>query len=345
MQGSAWCGASAALFTALVVGAACVQSSQSANPSPRPSTSKLAVLTVGRAAFFYSTNVSATLHPVGWDGTRYAPIQLGTLAGSQAIQSPDGSKFMVGNVVYDRVTGSATKLSLVVSKGIQVIWADDSVHICLLHELGDSQQAGGTTSELDLLEPGGATRVVAQVGHDEAQAFALLRSCSVANDVAIVAERAVVPISDVWVVRISTGGIVSHLLYKQGAEPGTVVAAPDGSWIAAVGTATTDIVDTGTGSTMAHLNGQGVAFSGDGNVLVLDDRVVDWRTDHTLWLAPHGFGAIFVLAEPSGSAVAVEVMANQGSPSATTPPQLWLVASSMAIHIADGVVPSFVTST
>jgi hypothetical protein len=344
VRNSAWCGAGAALITALAGNAACMPSSQSTNPSPRPSPSKLAVLTVGRAAFFYSTDVSAPLQPVGWDGTRYAPIQVGTLTGSQAIQSPDGSKFMIGNGVYDRVTGSATQLPLDLSKGVQVMWADDSVHICLLHELGDSQQPGGTTSELDLVEPGGATRVVAQVGHDEAQAFALLRSCSVANDVAIVAQRAVLPISDVWVIRISTGGMVRHLSYQQGAEPGTVVAAPDGSWIATVGIATTDVVDTGTGSTVAHLNGHGVAFSGDGSVLVLDDRVVDWRTDHALWLAPPGFGATFVLAEPGGSAVALDVMANQGTTSATTPSQLWLVSSSMAIHIADGVVPSFVTT-
>ena len=269
---------------------------------------------------------------------------LGTLTGSQTIQSPDGSKLIIDNVVYDRATGSTTQLPFVANKGTQVMWADDSAHICVLYPLGDSQQPGGTTSELDLVQPGGATRVVAQVGHDEAQAFALLRSCSVANDVAIVAQRAVLPISDVWVVRISTGVIVRHLSYQQGAEPGTVVAAPDGSRIAAAGTATTDIVDTGTGSTAAHLNGQAVAFSGDGNVLVLDDRVVDWRTDRTLWLAPRGFGAIFVLAEPGGSAVAVDVMATQGSSSATTPSQLWLVALSTAIHIADGVVPSFVTS-
>ncbi|HXC77222.1 MAG TPA: hypothetical protein VNU19_09230 [Candidatus Acidoferrum sp.] len=330
---------------ALAVSTACTPSAQSTNPSPKPSPPKLAVLPVGRDVFFYSTDVYAPLNPVGWDGTRYAQLQLGTLTGSQAIQSPDGSKLIVDNVVYDRATGSTTQLPFVANKGTQVMWADDSAHICVLYPLGDSQQPGGTASELDLLQPGGATRVVAHVGHDEAQAFALLRSCSVANDVAIVAQRAVLPISDVWVVRISTGGIIRHLSYQQGAEPSTVVAAPDGSWIAAVGTATTEIVDTGTGSTVAHLYGQAVAFSGDGKVLVLGDRVIDWRTDQTLWLAPHGFEAIFVLAEPSGSAVAVDAMGSPGSPTATTPSQLWLVASSMTIRIADGVVPSFVTST
>ena len=340
-RSSACCGAWVALVMTLAV---CTPSAQSTNSSPKPSSPNLAVLPVGRDAFFYSPDVYAPLHPVGWDRTRYAQLQLGTLTGSQTIQSPDGSKLIIDNVVYDRATGSTTQLPFVANKGTQVMWADDSAHICVLYPLGDSQQPGGTTSELDLVQPGGATRVVAQVGHDEAQAFALLRSCSVANDVAIVAQRAVLPISDVWVVRISTGVIVRHLSYQQGAEPGTVVAAPDGSRIAAAGTATTDIVDTGTGSTAAHLNGQAVAFSGDGNVLVLDDRVVDWRTDRTLWLAPRGFGAIFVGAEPGGSAVAVDVMATQGSSSATTPSQLWLVASSTAIHIADGVVPSFVTS-
>jgi len=114
--------------------------------------------------------------------------------------------------------------------------------------------------------------------------------------------------------------------------------------IAAVGATTTDIVDTGTGSTLAHLNGQAVAFSGDGNVLVLDDRAVEWRTDHTLWLAPAGFSAIWVLSEPGGSAVALNLLSNQGTTSPTPPFQLWLVTSSTAIHIADGVVPSFVTS-
>lgn len=120
--------------------------------------------------------------------------------------------------------------------------------------------------------------------------------------------------------------------------------APDGSRIAAVGATTTDIVDTGTGSTVSHLNGHAVAFSGDGNVLVLDDRVVEWRTNHTLWRVPAGFAAIFVLSEPGGSAVALDLMPNQGTATPTTPSQLWLVASSTAIHIADGVVPSFVTS-
>jgi len=318
-------------------------SSQSTNPSPKPSPSNLAVLPVGRDSFFYSTDVYAPLHPVGWDGTKYAPLQLGTLTGSQAIQSPDGSKLIFDNIVYDRATGLTAQLPFVANKGTQVMWADDSAHICALHPLGDSQQPGGTTDELDLVAPGGATRVVAQIGHDEAQAFALLRSCSVANDVAIVAQRAVLPISDVWVIRISTGGIIRHLAYQQGAEPGMVVASPNGGLIAAVGSTTTDVVDTSTGSTVAHLNGHAVAFSGDGNVLVLDDRVVDWRTDHTLWLAPAGFSAIFVLSEPGGAAVAVDLMASQGTSSPSPPSQLWLVVSSTPIHVADGVVPTFVT--
>jgi hypothetical protein len=323
----------------LAVSGACMISSQSTNPSPP----KLAVLPVGRGAFFYSTDVYAPLQPVGWDGTRYAQLQLGTLTGSQAIQSPDGSKLIFDNVVYDRATGSTTQLPFVANKGTQVMWADDSAHICALHPLGDSQQPGGTTDELDLVVPGGATRVVAQIGHDEAQAFALLRSCSVAKDVAIVAQRAVMPISDVWVIRISTGAIIRHVAYQQGAEPGIVVASPNGSLVATVGSTTTDIADTGTGSTVAHLNGHAVAFSGDGNVLALDDRVVDWRTGHTLWLVPAGFSVIFVLAEPGGSAVALDLMAGQGAASTTPPSQLWLVASSTPIHIADGVVPSFVT--
>lgn len=80
----------------------------------------------------------APLHPVGWDGTRYAPLQLGTLTGSQAIQPPDGTKLIVGNIVYDRVTGSATQLPFVANKGTQVMWADDSAHICVLYPRGDS---------------------------------------------------------------------------------------------------------------------------------------------------------------------------------------------------------------
>ena len=123
------------------------------------------------------------------------------------------------------------------------------------------------------------------------------------------------------------------------------VASLLGDWLAAVGRATTDIVDTGTGSIVAHLNGQAVAFSGDGKMLVFDHRVADWRNNQTLWLAPAGFGTSAVLAEPSGPAVALEMMANQGTNSATTPSQLWLIASSVAIHIADGVVPSFETTT
>lgn len=221
MQSAARCGAAAAVIAALAVSAACMSSSQSTNPSPKPSPAKLAVLPVGRDAFFYSTDVYAPLNPVGWDGTRYAPVQLGTLSGSQTIQSPDGTKLIVGNLVYDRVTGSATQLPFVVNKGAQMMWADDNAHICVLYPLGDSQQPGGTTDELDLVGPGGASRVVAQIGHDEAQAFALLRSCSVVKDVAVVAQRAVLPISDAWLIRLSTGKIVGHFPYQQGVEPGT----------------------------------------------------------------------------------------------------------------------------
>lgn len=94
-------------------------------------------------------------------------------------------------------------------------------------------------------------------------------------------------------------------------------ASPDGSWIAAVGSTTTDVAATDTGVAVARVKGHAVAFSGDGNVLVLNDRVVEWRTDHTLWLVPAGLSVAFVIGETGGSAVALDLTANQGAPSPT----------------------------
>ncbi|HEY1421374.1 MAG TPA: hypothetical protein VGG90_11795 [Candidatus Dormibacteraeota bacterium] len=327
----------AALSLLTFMAGACGGSPQpvAAKPSPTP-------LPPGHTAFFYSTAPDAPVKPVGWDGSTYASFGLGGLTGGPGIQSPDGSKLLVGDAVFDRATGAVTQLGTVAGKGLQVMWADDSRHLCLLHPAGSSEQAGGTTSVLELLEPGMPAKTVAKVGHDEAQAFALLRSCSVTNDIAVVAQRAVLPISDVWAIRISTGEVVQHLAYAQGQQPGAVVVASDGRWMAEV-TTSTSVVDLSSGAAVGHLDGAAVAFSSNGRVLVMEDRVVDWTTNRKLWSSPAGFSAAFVAGEPSTSTVAVDVMTGQGSAGQAPLSQLWLVADSFVKHIADGAVPSFVT--
>jgi hypothetical protein len=342
-------GAVVALLAALTLSTGCTSSSHAstppATPSVSPSAGQPSPLPAGRPAFFYAASTSSPLQPVGWDGTRYAPVELGTIAGIQAIQSPDGSRFLVGNAVYDRTTGGTALLPFDFNKGAQAMWADDSVHVCTLTVIGDSQSGNGTTSELDLMQPGGPTRVVARVGHDHFQAFALLRVCSVANDLVVVAQRAVMPISDVWVIRLSTGTVVGHRSYPQGGSPGTVVASPDGRLVAAVGSTSSDILTTGSFSRLAQVEGHVIAFSGDGNLVAEDDRVVAWRTGATTWRVPAGFTAVFVLAEPSGAALAIDLQAaaTPEPPAVAVPDQLWLVTASAATDVADGIVPAFVT--
>jgi hypothetical protein len=185
---------------------------------------------------------------------------------------------------------------------------------------------------------------VTRIGHDEAQAFAMLRSCSVTNDRAVVAERAVLPISDVWEIRLSTGDVVQHITYAEGQQPATVLASTDGRYVAEVGATATAVVDLGNGATVAHLGGRAVAFSANARLMVMEDRVMDWTTGRTLWTAPSGYASTFADGEPLTSAVAVDVMTGQGSAGQPPLSQLWLVrADSSVKHIADGAMPSFVT--
>jgi len=351
--------AGGALAASILLCAGCSPSSQAASPTgtpaATPSPPQLEALPPGVPAFFYSKAAGGPLLPVGWDGTRYAQVDLGALGASlpsgQAIQSPDGSKLLFGDTVYDRATASAVVLPFLdVNKGNRLMWADDNAHLCVMRDLGNYDQPSGTATELDLISPGGPTTVVAQVGRDVAQAFAMPRVCSIANDVAIVVQRAVAPISDVWMIKISTGAVLRHIAYPQGAQPGTVVASPDGRLIAAVGSTGSDILDAATGAALGRVQGEVIAFSGDGNLVVLADRIAAWRTGATTWRVPAGYRPIFVLAEPEGPGLAVDAEAAVPAPSTpglepptSVVPQLWLVTPLTIVHIADGATPTFVT--
>lgn len=181
--------------------------------------------------------VASPSHPGWYIGFDWNGVPRGTMKLAQPlgpdgglIQAPDGSGFQVtlggkGNAGYlDRlgrpVSGPFPQ------PGAR--WADDSRHLCVVSM---NQTTMMLTLETQLV--GEAPREVAPIylyKGDESSVD--VAACSFKNGRAIVVRTATAGLTDLWVIQLSGGEVLTHTAYTKGGELGSITASGDGSLVA-----------------------------------------------------------------------------------------------------------------
>jgi hypothetical protein len=240
--------------------------------------------------------------------------------------SPDGSGFEVGGT-YKGGTGTfLDRLGhLVVTETgstglVGAMWADDSQHQCVLTL--SSTYVWRLATQL----PGHALRPVAVIARDKGigQSGISLAACSLKNDVAIAVRTTIAWPAELWVIRLSDGTVLGHHAYSASARLSTVVASPDGTYVAESSAKGLGDTSNGATSTVIRLvsvwrvvrsldsSVQVLGFSGDGSqVLTImpsgnapnQNRYAtfDWRSSRIAW-SYEGIWALYSFTpQPTGS--------------------------------------------
>jgi hypothetical protein len=166
-----------------------------------------------------------------WTGKPRATIKLATAldANTNLDQAPDGSGFQLapnakggGGYFYSRLGTEQTE-------GLGGMWSDDYVHTCAI--VFDPVRATTT------LITGGAglqSRPVAVLAVDSSvgQSGIGLVACSFKTDRAIAVRTTVSWPSEMWVIRLSDGKVLTHRAIQNGNRLASVIASRDGTLIA-----------------------------------------------------------------------------------------------------------------
>src|SRR4029077_6947567 len=207
--------------------------------SPPPLSNRLDVPDSTPVILYDDPAKSDQIDGMTWDGKLSGTPGLGPSLGSANAWA---NRFGSATDITDR-TGRVLGTGHFGAKGFAGTWADDGLHFCLMVPI-DFLGANGVPGTLQLVTPGGAPKVIAQVGRVYEQATLLVAACSVRHDRAIVVQTYgnSPGVAEYWVVQLSTG----HVLWthKFGiANPVLVVASPQAQYIAesqvAVGGTTT----------------------------------------------------------------------------------------------------------
>ncbi len=236
-------------------------------------------------------------------------------------QSPDGSAFQVtigakggGERLLDRLGNPVS--------GTGGMWADDNVHTCAVSF--DDQKFTWTLVTGGVRQP---ARPVTLIATDSGvgQTGISLAACSFKNDRAIAVRTTVSWASEVWVVRISDGQILSHHGYRDGLLA-NIVASSDAALIAentydtirlgAPQTPGVTVIRRVSNWTQVATEGASAVrgFSGDDSLVLLTPSllteiqgisVVDVATGKIVWRydGPEGLAGFFT--EPTAAAFAV----------------------------------------
>ncbi|MDP9335001.1 MAG: hypothetical protein M3Q30_17065 [Actinomycetota bacterium] len=236
-----------------------------------------------------------TLVEWGWDGRRLRTLHLSATVDccTTVFLSPDGTRLLVIGVGND---GEILDLQgRLIAKGPDIggSWADDSRHLCSLrpHSLTTGMPEG--PADLLLVDPGRATRVVAQVpGYGPHTGPSILR-CSIKNDEAIVADNTLATNVEIRAVRLSAGVETTPRWVPPHVDIGEIVAV-SGNGRYALEQLTGSgprgqVLDTTTGAVVAHVLGQPRDLSWDGHLVLetidptLQAQAVDWRSNFVVW--------------------------------------------------------------
>ena len=320
-----------------------LESSSSASPLPP---TLVGPIPAGQPVILYRRHGDRTQQLIGasWTGLLYSGPDAPVGQGADR-QSPDGSKILVGLVVYVLATHSQTRLLVDPNAGFtQITWGDDSYHLCVTQETGPA----GSSVSISIMDVGSPAVHLATLGKVEQQVKGpTVLACSPLSDRVVIAQvGGLGETTELWVLNARTGAIEYHRTYpattKTNGNGYLVVASRDGQYLAetATATATVAIRRLADDSVVTRLAGEEIhAFSWRGDLVVVTPRepnlaadnttfqspaITDWQTGQTVWESPQGarfFGAI--LSQPEGDGIALGL--NFCAQATTCRENLWLV--------------------
>ncbi len=362
-----WVAVAAAVLIGLAVVAGLMSSRLAAHRAPVPGSSPKATPVVDYGPppagvsllYVHDPNNPAWLIGYDWSGTPRGTVKLSPdlVQDPSALQmSPDGSGFEVGGtykggsgVFLDRL-GRPIPQPAPSVEAAGAMWADDNQHQCLL-TFDRSTFTWGLSTEL----PGQAGQRVAVIARDRSigQTGISLAACSFQSDRAILMRTVISSISEVWVLRLSDGKVISH--HSFGAGGANIVASSDAAYISMMPGTGADVAPGAFGASILRVSDWTVVgtprvanvwgFSGDDSLLLADQRqadplslleVVDWRSGAALW---HDQGTSTLggfLAQPGGRAFAL-VYTTSGNVTPGIPDPL----ATILIVNGDGSVTKF----
>jgi hypothetical protein len=261
-----------------------------------------------------------------WSGKPRGTVKLGQAIGTGYVgQAPDGQLFQVApsakggsGIFLDRL---GQPILLLAGTGAYVggVWADDNRHFCTVTL---DQQTFAWTLNTQLAGEG--TRQVAVIARDTGigQTGIGVAACSFQHDQAMLVRTVIAWPSEMWVIQLSTGKILSHSTIAD--KPSNLIASADTLFTAVnstmsmsgqAGSASSTIVyRVSDGSVVATLDpAMGVlAFSRDNSLVLVTTSlriqgqaahiaVVDVKSRQIIWRydGPEGLGAF--LAEQGGN--------------------------------------------
>ena len=261
--------------------------------------------------------------PVRYIARNYQGREVGTITIDQAaaaagvLVSPDGSKLLIGDLVFNIYGRELANLynPTYPEALVQPIWADDSDHLCSAASGNSTGQVRGALIEFSA---SGGYREVAGLGPIEGTSggWSVL-ACSPSSDRAVLWQTWGGP-NKILVLRLSTGELLAS--YYGGAPGyGPGAASHDGSLVAVNGAAGITILNTLTGQQVGTVTRWGtamgspsiaeaLAFSWDGSRLLIQSDIaqggqrwiVSWNTDTTL-VSPQDDAVVGAVPLASGS--------------------------------------------
>jgi hypothetical protein len=261
--------------------------------------------------YVHDPNHPAWLIAYDWAATPRGTVKLSQpLPGVQ--MAPDGQSFLSvptakggPGLFLDRLGQSVTSPGAA-GRYAGGVWADDNRHFC---SVAFDQTAFSWTLVTHL--PAEAPRQVNEIARDSGvgQSSINLAACSFRHDQAIAIRTTVAWPSELWVIRLSDGKVISHHTYTA-RELMTVVATGDGVYIAenssgvAYGALRTNIRRVSDWTVVSPLepSAQVLGFNTDGSLALIFQstslapnhlEVIDWQARRRIWNydGPNGYGS------------------------------------------------------
>ena len=180
--------------------------------------------------YVHDPNHASWLIGYDWSGKPRGTVKLDPAIAGVGM-APDGQSFAVGfgakggtGEILDRLGHPIQGVGGAIPGSALPMWADDNQHTC---GVALDQQTFART--LITLFPGEAVKPVLVIARDTGvgQSDIRLASCSFRNDRAILVRTTIAWPSEIWVVRISDGKILSHHAYSTSGDLANVVGSAD----------------------------------------------------------------------------------------------------------------------